>query len=244
MKKFRLLMVVLVVAVTLLPVTAFAGSTTNGGITLNYPGNMVTCSPKFHFTTTGVGDTWPVKYTIFKEVAPGVLATISSGSTTGNLDFYFSPTPLTPGTTAVFAISVAVTVPGQELPTKLNGKWTVECEKEPPSGGQGCTPGYWRQEQHFDSWTSYSPWSSYDGTFGVNGSFDTLLAAVWARGGGENALARHAVAALLNASSPGVNYAFSTAQVIAMVQQAYSTGNFENIKNQFEYQNELGCPLN
>src|SRR5690606_30498275 len=23
----------------------------------------------------------------------------------------------------------------------------------PPSGGEGCTPGYWRQPHHFDSWT-------------------------------------------------------------------------------------------
>lgn len=113
-----------------------------------------------------------------------------------------------------------------------------------PSGGQGCTPGYWRQTHHFDSWTNYSPTDSYNGTFGVNGSFNTLLDAVWARGGQENAMARHAVAALLNSVNPDVSYAYSEADVIAMVQSAYATGNFEGIKNLFETQNEKGCPLN
>ena len=106
-------------------------------------------------------------------------------------------------------------------------------------------PGFWRQDQHFDSWalTGYSPNDAYDPTFGVNGSFETLLDAVWAKGGDENALARHAVAALLNAASPEVDYAYSVAEVLAMVQAAYASGDFEDTKDNFEYQNELGCPL-
>lgn len=114
----------------------------------------------------------------------------------------------------------------------------------PPPAGQGCTPGYWRQDHHFDSWTTYSPSDSYDATFGVDGSFATLLDAVWARGGGENALARHAVAALLNAASPGVDYLYTEADVISMVQSAYASGDFEGIKNLFAAENEMGCTLN
>jgi len=34
---------------------------------------------------------------------------------------------------------------------------------------------------------------------------------------------RHAVAALLNSAHGGVNYMYSTAQVIALVQHAYAT---------------------
>jgi hypothetical protein len=113
----------------------------------------------------------------------------------------------------------------------------------PPPEGEGCTPGFWRQDQHFDSWVGYSPADAYDLTFGVDGSFATLLDAVWAEGGFENALARHAVAALLNAASPEVDYAYSVAEVIAMVQAAYASGEFEDTKDLFEYQNELGCPL-
>jgi hypothetical protein len=113
-------------------------------------------------------------------------------------------------------------------------------------GGQGCTPGYWKQEHHFDSWvsTGYAPGDSFDDTFGVESSFDTLLDGVAAKGGQENALARHAVAALLNAGSPGVSYEFSTADVIAKVQAAYDTEDWNFYKDMLEYQNEMGCPLN
>ena len=54
----------------------------------------------------------------------------------------------------------------------------------------------------------------------------------------------YAVAALLNASTGGVSYAFTVSDVVALVQHAYDTGDFEGVKNQFETENELGCPLN
>lgn len=116
----------------------------------------------------------------------------------------------------------------------------------PPAGGQGCTPGYWRQSQHFDSWVGYLPTDNFETVFGVDASFNphTLLDGVTRNGGGENALARHAVAALLNASSGGVNYAYNAADVISLVQAAYATGNFEATKNLFEAQNDTTCPLN
>lgn len=113
----------------------------------------------------------------------------------------------------------------------------------PPSGGtEGCTPGYWRQPQHFDSWVGYQPTDSFGTVFGVDHN-GTLLQAVTANGGGVNALARHAVAALLNAGST-VDYAVNTAQVIQMVQAAFASGDFEATKDAFEGWNELGCPLN
>ncbi|MAT96181.1 MAG: hypothetical protein CL608_03485, partial [Anaerolineaceae bacterium] len=71
----------------------------------------------------------------------------------------------------------------------------------------------------------------------------TLAEAADAKGGQENALARHAVAALLNASS-SVDYLYSTADVISMVQAAFASGDFNGTKDLFEAQNELGCPLN
>jgi hypothetical protein len=113
---------------------------------------------------------------------------------------------------------------------------------------EGCTPGYWRQDQHFDSWVDYAPGDSFDVVFGrdVPGS-PTLLDAVWARGGGLNALMRHAVAALLNASNPDVNpvAAFNTpAEVIDAFQAAFDSGDYETTKNLFAASNEAGCPLN
>jgi hypothetical protein len=122
----------------------------------------------------------------------------------------------------------------------------------PPAGGEGCTPGYWKQTHHFDSWvpTGYATGDSYDAIFGVSSTKHwTLLSALKAKGGGENALARHAVAALLNASSPAVDYYYYTAEVISLVQHAYESGDYEGVKNLLEAQNEeeqnlYGCPLN
>jgi hypothetical protein len=107
---------------------------------------------------------------------------------------------------------------------------------------QGCTPGYWKQEQHFDSWVNYRTYDYFDEIFGV-GPHITLLDALWARGGGENALRRHAVAALLNANRlwPAYN---NEDVVINYVQWAYHDGKFEHVKNVLEGWNESGCPLN
>lgn len=124
----------------------------------------------------------------------------------------------------------------------------------PPSDFEGCTPGYWKQEQHFDSWVGYAPGDSFETVFGVNvtlrgngrTTFDTptLLQALDANGGGVNALARHAVAALLNASNPDVDYPFTEAEIIAMVQDAVASGDFDTAHNLLAEANELGCPLN
>jgi hypothetical protein len=121
-------------------------------------------------------------------------------------------------------------------------------EEPPPGGGQGCTPGYWRQEHHYDSWTGYTPGADFDATFGVN-FFNpnvSLGVAVTLGGGGVNALARHAVAALLNSTSGGVDYEYTTAQVIAIVQGtgAYAGLSVEARKNLLAAENETGCTLN
>lgn len=117
----------------------------------------------------------------------------------------------------------------------------------PPQGGQGCTPGYWRQTQHFDSWTSpYSPTTLFNSVFAGGFPGKTLLEVVWMGGGGINALGRHSVAALLNAASAGVSYDFSVAQAIARYNAAYlGTKSQQNdAKNVFEMLNQQGCPLN
>lgn len=109
---------------------------------------------------------------------------------------------------------------------------------------EGCTPGYWKQPQHLDSWCAeYNPDDDFESVFGVDASFTvTLLEALKQGGGGEKALARHAVAALLNGCY-GLEY-YSPSQVMDMVQDAYSSTDFESAKNIFEWGNELGCPLN
>lgn len=135
--------------------------------------------------------------------------------------------------------------PTQDRVSSTVGSLTVTCTPPDDGGGEGCTPGYWKQAHHFDSWTGYSPSDSYEGVFGVDASFDKdLLGALKQGGGGEKALGRHAVAALLNSASGGVSYDYSTAEVIALVQDAYASGDFEGAKNLLEAANESGCPLN
>ena len=73
--------------------------------------------------------------------------------------------------------------------------------------------------QHFDSWVGFAPSDSFEAVFGVDVTLrtggqgtiadPTLLHALNANGGGVNALARHAVAALLNASNPDVDSDFT-----------------------------------
>ena len=117
----------------------------------------------------------------------------------------------------------------------------------PDSGGEGCTPGYWRQEQHFDSWTGYAPGDLFSSVFADAFPGETLLDVVWARGGGLNALGRHAVAALLNAASDGVDYDYTVTEVIEAFNAAYASGDastIENQKNVFDFLNNQGCGLN
>ena len=113
----------------------------------------------------------------------------------------------------------------------------------PPPGGQGCTPGYWKN--HLDSWTGYSPSADFDATFGVNlfSPNITLLQALNLGGGGRERIARHATAALLNASHPGVSSGATTAEIIAMVQAVAVSRDWDGTGNILEAMNEQGCLL-
>jgi len=115
----------------------------------------------------------------------------------------------------------------------------------PPGGGEGCTPGYWKQPQHFDSYPApYTSTTLFNDVFADAFPGMTLAEVAALGGGGLNALGRHTVAALLNAASPGVDYDLTVAQVIAMFDAAYASGDYETTKNTFEGYNEQGCPLN
>jgi hypothetical protein len=118
----------------------------------------------------------------------------------------------------------------------------------PPTGNEGCTPGYWKQTQHFDSYPAgITPSTTFTSIFGVGGTL-TFLQALGLNGGDTNALWRHGAAAYLNAASDDVDYAYTTAQVIDIVQ---GDGDFAGLsvearKNLLDAANNGvgGCPLN
>lgn len=111
-------------------------------------------------------------------------------------------------------------------------------------GGEGCTPGYWKQKHHYDSWATYLPTQLFGSVFANAFPGMTLGKALAQGGGGVKALGRHTVAALLNAASPDVDFPLTTAQVISKFNAANSSGAFEATKNEFAALNERNCYLN
>lgn len=113
-----------------------------------------------------------------------------------------------------------------------------------PVVGEGCTPGFWRNERRLTIWP-VDPSTLFNSVFTSStlaGDL-TFFEAVWLRGGDENALGRHAAAAYLNALSEDVDYAFSVAEIVAMVNAAFDgTADVEGTKNTLEAENQ-NCPL-
>jgi hypothetical protein len=126
------------------------------------------------------------------------------------------------------------------------GDMTVGLLRLPPppptAGSQGCTPGYWKQKQHFGNWTGYSPNQLFSSVFEDAFPGKTLLQVLGQGGGGLNALGRHTVAALLDAAST-IDYGLSTANVIDQFNAVYPDGDYEGQKNLFAARNERDCPL-
>lgn len=108
------------------------------------------------------------------------------------------------------------------------------CERE--DGGEGCTPGFWKN--HLTHWgpTGFSPTDIFDDVFGceIFGDDTTLLEAASPEIT-HNTLAAHGVAALLNASHPDVSYGLEVGDVYDAV--------CEGDKDTLETENERGCSL-
>jgi hypothetical protein len=120
------------------------------------------------------------------------------------------------------------------------------------TGTEGCTPGYWKQPQHFDSWPVDTTTTLADAGFVGTGhdASTTLLQALSFQGGptiqdAKDILLRIAAAAYLNSLS--VDYPLSSADVVSMVNAALATNDRETILDLAETldaENNLGCPLN
>jgi hypothetical protein len=144
--------------------------------------------------------------------------------------------------------------------------WDVFClnpppPPPPPGALQGCTPGYWKVPQHWDSYpagvtaaTSFN--SIFRTTQGVVYPLPTQPWAIALDGGGGpgvpgalSILRRAAAAAYLNALLPDnvLNYGYSAQQVVTGVMQAALSNNREQIlalASILDQLNNRGCPLN
>jgi len=133
----------------------------------------------------------------------------------------------------------------------------------PPPPGKGCTPGYWKQSQHFDSWkpTGLSPSGLIGGVFSSSALYTlsgkkmsnyTLVDGLAFKGGpgtlgAAQILLRAAIAADLNARYSSLGYPWTAAQVVSATNSALSSANrvtMLTLAAQLDELNNLNCPLN
>ena len=130
-----------------------------------------------------------------------------------------------------------------------------KAQTQPPT--QGCTPGYWKQSVHFDSWVGFLPSQTVDSVFtGVMPALsgETLLDALQGGGGSgllgaEKILLRAAVAAVLNAANGTVAYPSTVTDIVSAVNTALATGDRDSILTLAATLDSAnngvgGCPLN
>jgi len=114
--------------------------------------------------------------------------------------------------------------------------------------GQYCSPGYWKQPHHFDSYVTYSPNQTFLSVFGVNAfPGKTLVQVLSTGGGGLIAYGRATVGALLNASA--LSSGLTPAQVIAKFVATYNNAPGGNSNGYYgsanpEFTAPENCPLN
>lgn len=110
------------------------------------------------------------------------------------------------------------------------------CEKK-GTGGEGCTPGFWRNHLSWWSCTGYSPLDKVNATFGCDlvGDDNLTLGQVIAAPQTYGALAFHAIAALLNASCSEVDFGLTVDEVKDLA----CAGDKDSLADE----NEAGCPL-
>jgi hypothetical protein len=197
-------------------------------------------------------------------------ATLSGASSpTGSITFnLYAPGDATCSGAAVYTQVVALTgnsaatSPGYTSIAAGIYRWTASypgdtnnnaassgCEAEQVTitqpTSQGCSPGYWKQPQHFGNYPDgVFPNTLFVDVFGENAFPNmTLLQVLSQGGGGLNALGRIIVAAYLNASSVD-NFAFTSAEVIADFQNAFpgSSSDYSTLKAKYEALQDP-CPL-
>jgi len=232
---------VLALALLMTPVWSSAASVTvpysGGSLTVTYPDSYTSCNPADLITVSGITAGHPITI-YFHRFDETLNLAVPLGSVTADADGSWAfPYPAVTGTTYF-----TVTIEDNTTDRVLKGyKWSITCQ--PTTGGEGCTPGFWRN--HYEAWPApYAPATSFNAAFGIAADYFapgffandyTLRDAIWQGGGGLNRLARHGAAALLSAASPSVAFPYTVAEVIAMVQ----SGTIDPLAQA----NELGCPI-
>ena len=129
------------------------------------------------------------------------------------------------------------------------GTRPCDCDKE-IVGREGLTPGFWKN--HPRQWVGYSPTQTLSSVFNIPSSLGlgsyTLMDALNFGGGGGTVgaarnLLRQAVAAILNARHPLVEYAWTSSNIISSVNNAIASGNaktIEQLKDQLDRFNNGG----
>jgi hypothetical protein len=124
----------------------------------------------------------------------------------------------------------------------------------------GCTPGFWKQEKHFDFWVGYSPGDKvvavFIGAKGYVNDEDTLLDALSYQGGpglegAARIMLRAAVASLLNSAYDYENggvwgWELFPEQLVERINVVFSWTSREAMLNEAYYldgYNNAGCPL-
>jgi hypothetical protein len=142
------------------------------------------------------------------------------------------------------------------FPNDLRDTASVTLTVDTP-GGEGLTPGFWKNnaaKKGAVAWgpTGFSPNQTLESVFNVPNSLGmdnvTLLQALNFKGGGgvrgaAQSLFRAAVAAVLNASHPLVDYPMSLGDIIADVNAALATNNrgtMLSLKDELDALNNLG----
>jgi hypothetical protein len=137
--------------------------------------------------------------------------------------------------------------------TSIPSTTTTTTTTTTPEGGEGCTPGFWKNnadKKEASQWTDpFDPTDLVSSVFSAAPSSVaslTLLEGLSLGGGGVNALTRQAIAAVLSAAHPDIDYPLSVSEIVTAVNAAYLSGDadvIEDLKNELDTFNNLGCDI-
>jgi|GEM_PF-2330158 len=213
-------------------VTCTFTNTQNGHIIVDKVTNPAGDTQSFAFTTTGTG------YNGFNLTDAGTPNDQNLAAGT----YSVAETPISGWnqTSATCTSSLG----GSENPSGINltAGETVTCTFNNTKVVQYCSPGYWKQDQHFDSYVSYTPNQLFSSVFDDAFPGMTLVQVLGQGGGGINMLGRATVGALLNSTS--MNTGMTAAQVISAFNAAYPGTDSAYKSTAASFTAAENCPLN